>query len=81
MAMKARLFLRRCDGWCRCWDDSARRAARASRLKRSSDCGSRAEIVGKKFQRDEAAEARVFGFIDDAHPTTAEFFDRRGNGK
>ena len=33
------------------------------------------EIVGKKFESDEAAEARVFGFVDDAHSATAEFFD------
>jgi hypothetical protein len=33
------------------------------------------EIVGKKFESDEAAEASVFGFVDDAHSSTAEFFD------
>ena len=33
------------------------------------------EIVGEKFESDEAAEARVFGFVDDAHSATAEFFD------
>src|SRR6201999_2271931 len=33
------------------------------------------EIVGKKFECDEAAEARVFGFVDYAHSATAELFD------
>ncbi len=33
------------------------------------------EIVGEKFERDEAAEAGVFGFVDDAHAAAAEFFD------
>ena len=33
------------------------------------------EIVGEKFEGDEAAEARVFGFVDHAHSATAEFFD------
>jgi len=33
------------------------------------------EIVWEKFEGDEAAEARVFGFIDHAHAATAEFFD------
>jgi len=39
------------------------------------------EIVGKKFQRDEAAETRVFGFIDDAHTAAAEFLDDAVMGK
>src|SRR5690348_14101980 len=29
----------------------------------------------KKFQRDETAEARVFGFVDDAHASAAELFE------
>ena len=33
------------------------------------------EIVGEKFESDEAAEAGVFGFVDDAHSAAAEFFD------
>ncbi len=33
------------------------------------------EIVGKKFESDKTAEARVFGFVDDAHSTAAEFID------
>ena len=33
------------------------------------------EIVGKKFESDEAAEASVFSFVDDAHSAAAEFFD------
>jgi hypothetical protein len=33
------------------------------------------KIVGKKFEGDETAEASVFGFVDDTHSTTAEFFD------
>ncbi len=33
------------------------------------------EIVGEKFESDEAAEARVFGFIDNTHSATAEFID------
>ena len=33
------------------------------------------DIVGQKFQSDEAAQARVFGFVDDAHAAAAELFD------
>jgi hypothetical protein len=33
------------------------------------------EIVGEKFESDEAAKTRVFGFVDDAHSAAAEFFD------
>ena len=32
-------------------------------------------FVGQEFERDEAMEPRVFGFVDDAHPATTEFFD------
>jgi len=32
------------------------------------------EIFGEKFERDEAAELGVFGFVDDAHSAAAEFF-------
>ena len=32
------------------------------------------EIFRKKFQRDKTAEAGVFGFVDHAHPATAELF-------
>jgi hypothetical protein len=33
------------------------------------------EIFGEEFQGDEAAEVGVFGFVDDAHAATAEFFE------
>ncbi len=32
-------------------------------------------IVGQEFQSDEAAEARVLGLVDDAHPAAAELLD------
>ena len=32
-------------------------------------------IFGKKLQGDEAAEQRVFGLVNDAHPAAAEQFD------
>ena len=33
------------------------------------------EIIGQEFQRDKTIEARVFCFVDDAHSSTAKFFD------
>ncbi len=33
------------------------------------------EIVGQKFQRNEAAEFSVFGFVNHAHAAATEFFD------
>ncbi len=33
------------------------------------------DVFGEEFQGYEAAEAGVFGFVDDAHATAAEFFD------
>jgi len=33
------------------------------------------DVLRQKFQRDEAAQARVFGFVNDAHASAAEFFD------
>jgi hypothetical protein len=40
-------------------------------------------FVGKKFQRDETLEPRVFGFVDDAHASAAEILDDAvmGNGE
>jgi len=32
------------------------------------------QIVRQEFQRDVAAEVEVFGFIDHAHPSTAQLF-------
>ena len=32
-------------------------------------------VFGKKFQRNVPAEPRVFGFIDDAHASAADFFE------
>ena len=32
-------------------------------------------FVGKKFQRDEAVQLGVLGFVDDAHTAAAQFFD------
>ena len=52
-------------------------AALASRRKRSRACGSWAKFVGQKFQRDEAMEAGVFGLVDHAHATAAEFLKTR----
>ncbi len=33
------------------------------------------QIIGKKFEGGEAAELGVFRFVDNTHPTTAEFLD------
>jgi hypothetical protein len=33
------------------------------------------DVVGEEFQRDETAEFYVFGFIDNAHSSAAEFLD------
>ena len=33
------------------------------------------DAVGKEFKSDEAVELGVFGFVDNAHPAAAEFFD------
>ena len=33
------------------------------------------DVVRQEFQRDEAAERNILGFIDNAHPPTAELFD------
>ena len=33
------------------------------------------DVLGKEFQRNEAAELVVLGFVDDAHTSTAEFLD------
>src|SRR5271165_1548716 len=32
-------------------------------------------VIGKKFKCDEAVQARVFGFVNDAHASAAEFLD------
>ena len=39
-------------------------------------------VVRQEFQRNTAAEARVFGFVHDAHTSTAQFFQNAivGNG-
>jgi hypothetical protein len=33
------------------------------------------KTVRQKLQGDESAEPRVFGFVDDAHPATADLLD------
>jgi hypothetical protein len=33
------------------------------------------DLVGEKFERDEAAEAGVLGFINNAHSPAAKLFD------
>ena len=33
------------------------------------------EVVGKKFQSDEAVEARVLSLVDDSHAAAAEHLD------
>ena len=33
------------------------------------------DLVGEKFEGDEAVEASVFGFVDHAHAATAEFLE------
>src|SRR5208283_2861410 len=33
------------------------------------------DIFGQEFQSDEASQVRVFSFIDDTHPATAELVD------
>ena len=47
----------------------------ASRRKRSRACGVPGQVVGKEFQGDKAAEAGVFGLVDHAHASAAEFFE------
>ena len=32
-------------------------------------------VFGKEFQCDKAVQARVFSFVNHAHPATAEFFN------
>ena len=44
-------------------------------LKTSERLGIKGNFWGKEFQRDESVKAGVFGFVDNAHATTAEFFD------
>jgi hypothetical protein len=46
-------------------------AARASRRKRSSACGSLASSSGRNFWGYVATEFQIFRFVDDAHPTAA----------
>jgi hypothetical protein len=31
-------------------------------------------ILGQEFQRDKALESDILSFVDNAHPTTAQFF-------
>ena len=42
---------------------------------RSAARRSRRDVIGKKFQGDEAAERGVLAFVDNAHPATAELFE------
>lgn len=32
------------------------------------------DVLGKKFQSDEAMEARIFGFVHHAHAAASQFF-------
>ena len=34
-----------------------------------------ANFIGQELEGDKALEAGVFGLVDDAHPTTTEFFE------
>jgi hypothetical protein len=55
-------------------------AARASRRKRSSACGSFA--TGEEFKLNKAAEFDVLRLVNHAHPAATEFLDHAivGNG-
>src|SRR5208282_5796336 len=44
-------------------------------LKASKSLGIAGEIFGKKLKGDEAVEASVFGFVDDAHAAATELLD------
>jgi hypothetical protein len=50
-------------------------AAWASRWKAREHLRVPRYILGKKLERDETPQARVFRLIDHAHPTAAEFLD------
>ena len=42
-------------------------------LETGESLGVRSDVVGEKFEGDEALEAIVFGLVDHAHATTAQF--------
>ena len=44
-------------------------------LKRSRACASWATSSGRNFSATTRSQARVFGFVNDAHAAAAEFFD------
>jgi hypothetical protein len=56
-------------GWPSCWPISGFAAEAFQGLRVARD------VFREKFQRDEAAEFGVFSLVNDAHASTAQFFE------